>query len=185
MASDTSREAAFRTMYSAHYRQIAAYANRRVTHPEDADDLVAEIFLVAWRRLEDVPGGDLTLPWLYGVARRVLSQSRRSRQRQERLVAKVGRLWGRADTGSTPYERLDDQEIVHQALARLRPDDQELLRLAEWEELSQAELAVVFECSVNAVAIRLHRAHRRFGSELRSLDKEAAVLDSPLGGELR
>jgi RNA polymerase sigma factor (sigma-70 family) len=178
------REAAFREIYVAHYQRIAAYAHRRTSQPEDADDIVAETFLVAWRRFEDVPGGDLTLPWLYGVARRVLSEGRRSSLRRDRLVARLGRLWGRTDARMNPYDRWDDRQIVHQALARLGPDDRELLRLAEWEELSNVQLAVVFACSVNAIAIRLHRAHRRFGLELRALDREAAILNPNVGGQL-
>ncbi len=176
---EDQREAAFRRMYVAHYQQIAAYARRRAPR-EDADDAVAETFLVAWRRFEDIPGGVLSLPWLYGVARRVLSEGRRSSSRRDRLVVKLIKLRGRGDPGTTAYDRLGEKEVVHQALARLRPDDQELLRLAEWEELTHAQLAVALSCSVNAVTIRLHRAHRKFGAELRSLEAESARLNRGL-----
>lgn len=174
------REAAFHQMYLSYYQHIAAYTHRRTT-AEDAEDIVAETFLVAWRRLEDVPEGDLTLAWLYGVARRVLSEGRRSRWRRERLAAKLGRLRGRPDTSA--YDRLGEHEVVHQALARLRPNDRELLRLAEWEDLTHAELAVALACSVNAVTIRLHRAHRRFAAALQSLDEASAVVDRGAEGQ--
>jgi RNA polymerase sigma-70 factor (ECF subfamily) len=79
---------------------------------------------------------------------------------------------------------LTEEQVVRQALARLRPHDQEILRLAEWEELTHAELAVVFGCSVNAVTIRLHRAHRRFEAELRSLEEESAIQERDVEGQL-
>jgi RNA polymerase sigma-70 factor, ECF subfamily len=171
MAEPGDRKEAFRHLYHACYRPISAYARRRL-EPHDADDAVAEIFLVAWRRLGDVPQGDLALPWLYGVARRVLSQDRRSGRRRDRLMARLSSLAPADDPPTVQMERLDDGLAVQSALARLRPKDQELLRLAEWEELTTGELAQVFNCSTNAIAIRLHRAHRRFGQALRSVDEE-------------
>lgn len=44
--------------------------------PKDAADAVAETFLVAWRRLPEVPSGEEARPWLYGVARRTLANQR-------------------------------------------------------------------------------------------------------------
>jgi RNA polymerase sigma factor (sigma-70 family) len=179
MEDPGARQAAFRCMYQAHYRAIAAYARRRLS-AEDADDQVAETFLVAWRRLEDIPTGEHTRPWLYAVARRTLSQRTRSHRRRDRLVARLTtfRETAELEAGFDPG-RIDDQELVRKALARLRPEDQELLRLAEWEELGRAELARAFECSANAVAIRLHRAHRRFSKALDALEEEVVTARRP------
>lgn len=174
------RNVAFRRLYQAHYAEIAAYARRRLD-AEDAEDLVAETFLVAWRRLEDIPGGDLTRAWLYSVARRVLAQGRRSRGRWERLVNRLGGL-RRPEEVAVLTEDLEDRDVVRHALARLRPQDQELLRLAEWEELDRAELARVFGCSANAIAIRLHRAHRRFSEALDAVDRAGFTSPSRSGG---
>jgi RNA polymerase sigma-70 factor (ECF subfamily) len=171
--SAAAREAAFRQLYAAHYQHLVAYARRR-TSPGEADDVVAETFLVTWRRWEEVPEGDLALAWLYAVARRVLSEGRRGQSRRQRLVAKLGRLGGRGDAPAAD-EGIGDEECVHQAMARLRPHDRELLRLAEWEELSHAQLALVFGCTVNAVSIRLHRAHRRFEAALRYVDSDRSL----------
>jgi RNA polymerase sigma-70 factor (ECF subfamily) len=165
------RSVTFRRLYQDHYSEIAAYARRRLD-AQDAEDLVAETFLVVWRRIEDIPEGDLTRPWLYAVARRVLSQGRRSRGRWERLVNRLGGL-RRTEEIAVMTEDLEDRDVVRHALARLRPQDQELLRLAEWEDLDHAELARVFGCSSNAIAIRLHRAHRRFSEALDAVDREA------------
>jgi RNA polymerase sigma factor (sigma-70 family) len=170
MEEAQDRVAVFRQVYEANYGRILAYALRRYDEQE-ADDVVADTFLVAWRRLADVPTGDLALPWLYGVARKVLSQARRSRLRRGRLLAKVAALRGRDDelAESTVQE---DRDLVASALARLSDDDCELLRLESWEDLTHAQIAVAFGCSANAVTVRLHRAHKRFARALASVDRE-------------
>jgi RNA polymerase sigma factor (sigma-70 family) len=173
MGSLGDPEEAFRRIYEAHYRQIGAYARRRVGEV-DAEDVTAETFLVAWRRMDAIPPGGATLPWLYGVARRVVSQRRRTGRRRDRLLARLSGLRHDEDAMANE-EQLDDQQVVLAALAQLREADQEILRLSEWEELTSTELAVVLGCSANAVAIRLHRAHKRFGRALSSLEEKAAA----------
>src|SRR5437870_5088069 len=79
----------FRAIYVENYLAVLAYALRRTETDDDAADVVAETFLVLWRRLDDAPAGDQTRPWLYGVARRVLSNARRSERRRSRLVARL------------------------------------------------------------------------------------------------
>jgi RNA polymerase sigma-70 factor (ECF subfamily) len=79
---------------------------------------------------------------------------------------------------SPQAEELEDRQIVQMALARLRPEDQELLRLAEWEDLSTADLARVLKCSPNAVTVRLHRAHKRFRSALLAVEDEGSAHQS-------
>lgn len=181
MGSFSQREEDFRAIYEAHYQHISAYARRRVSET-DMEDVVADTFLVAWRRMEAMPSGELTLPWLYGVARRVVSQRQRSGGRRVRLLARLGGL--RDDDRSTMVdsETLDDQALVRSALALLRGGDQEILRLSEWEEMTPSELAVTLDCSTNAVAIRLHRARRRLAKALQSLDARAETM---LPGEER
>ena len=88
-------------------------------------------------------------------------------------MARLSSLAPAEDPPTLQIERLDEHLTIQSALARLRPKDQELLRLAEWEELTTGELAQVFDCSTNAIAIRLHRAHRRFGQALRSVEDES------------
>jgi len=172
VGSPPDRRRAFQSIYELHYRHVAAYARRRAA-PGDVDDVVAETFLVAWRRLEVIPTGELALAWLYGVARRVISQRQRSGRRRDRLVARLGGL--RADDEDTAVisETLDDRERVRAALALLRDPDQEILRLSKWEGLSATELSVVLGCSPNAATIRLHRAHKRFAKALRIVDGKA------------
>jgi RNA polymerase sigma factor (sigma-70 family) len=169
MSVAEERERAFAHIYQAHYRAIAAYTRRRLSE-HDADDAVAETFLVAWRRLDDIPSGDQTLPWLYGVARRVVSQGRRGGRRRDRLVNRLARFRHPDDVSLSDSDHVDVRDAVLTALATLRPGDQELLRLAEWEQVTTTDLARIFQCSTNAIAIRLHRAHKRFGQALRAVE---------------
>jgi RNA polymerase sigma-70 factor (ECF subfamily) len=150
-------EARFRRLYADHGREILAYALRRVSDPEDAADVVAETFLVAWRRAVDVPPGEQARLWLYGVARRTLANQRRGERRRERLTERL-----RADLAPALAEppELPGSDVLA-ALERLGPDDREVLRLSTWEELSPSEAATVLGISAVAARSRLHRARRR------------------------
>jgi RNA polymerase sigma-70 factor (ECF subfamily) len=148
-------------LFEAHHRALLAYAARRCPTLSDAEDVVAEVFLVAWRRLDDVPAGDEALPWLYGVARKTIGNQRRGFLRRGRLQA---RLEQTAERPTTPVPT--DTQPALEALERLSEGDRELLRLVAWEGLSHAEIATVLGISVNAVAIRLHRARGRFEQAL-------------------
>lgn len=126
---------------------------------------MADTFLVAWRRLDQVPDGDAALLWLYGVARRTIGNQRRGDTRRTRLVARIRDLGRGTSVEAAVEEAAPSVSVDHPvmvALARLSPADQELLKLVAWEELSHAEIAEVLGISVNAVAIRLHRARARF-----------------------
>jgi RNA polymerase sigma-70 factor (ECF subfamily) len=160
------RECRFQRLYESHYGAVLAYAQRRTSGAPDAHDIVAETFTVAWRRIDDVPDTDAALPWLYGVARRVLANQRRGGRRRADLSARL------RTTSAAPVEidaevlAADDRRIVLAALARLKEADREILRLATWEELSHREIASIVECSEASVAVRLHRARNRLGKEI-------------------
>lgn len=159
-------ERRFQEVFDAYHGPIYAYCRRRAD-VEMARDAASETFLVAWRRIDDVPPGDRALRWLYGVARRVLANQYRSRKRQRRLVVKVGSLG--ADPPMDPetqvVRRAEDQEVLD-ALSRMRPADQELLRLAVWEELPHGDIGDILRCSAHAVDQRIRRAGRRLAGEL-------------------
>ena len=154
----------FRGLFDASYQPLLAYARRRCGH-DDADDLVAEVLTVAWRRLDDVPT-DASLPWLYGVARRTLANQRRGGDRRRRLLE---RLRGQPPVGGSAA---DADPAILGALASLRHEDQELLRLAAWEELTAADIAVVLGCSANAAALRLSRARRKLRDAMTDLEPD-------------
>ena len=159
--AQTPDEERFGQVFHAHFRAVTAYALRRTT-PAEAEDVVAETFLVAWRRLDELPEDPQA--WLLGVARRVLANQRRAAGRRRALVDRIGGETVRADSaGSTPS--------VLQALARLSEPDREALLLIAWEGLSTAEGATAFGCSPTAFKVRLHRARRRLRTELRRLER--------------
>jgi RNA polymerase sigma-70 factor (ECF subfamily) len=167
-----SRRARFGAVYDANYHRVLGYALRRAATREDAEDVVAETFLAAWRRLEEVPRGGDARPWLYGVARNALANQRRGQRRRVRLW---GRLQAEPTSAARPRTDADDQlASVNAAFARLKDDDRELLALAAWEELDPGEVATVLGCSRNAARIRLHRARRRLARELQRTDADTA-----------
>jgi RNA polymerase sigma factor (sigma-70 family) len=158
------RSARFEREYAAHYKSIFAYALRRTADVQDAGDVVAEVFLTAWRRLDDMPEGPQALLWLYGVARRTLANHNRARQRHERLAAKVQAHSALPALGSSAA--YDSAGSVAAAFGRLRPDDQDILGLVAVEGLTPAEVAEVLGCTAVNARVRLHRARTRFAREL-------------------
>jgi len=157
-------EARFARLYADHGRDVLAYALPRAADAEDAADVVAETFLVAWRRAADVPVGGEARLWLFGVARRVLANQRRGESRRNRL-AEVLQAEIRAARSSQAEPDAEDRAVL-EALSRLTPDDRELLLLAGWEELGSGEIARVLGVSTVAARTRLHRARRRLRAEL-------------------
>ena len=161
-----TREQRFESLFREHHGAVRDYALRRAA-PEAAQDVVSETFLVAWRRLDDVP--DDGLPWLYGVARRVLANQRRSATRGaalERRLAGAGAAPARADPG----EAAGDSELMRLALGRLSARSREALLLVAWEGLSAARAARAAGCSPATFAVRLHRARARLAAELAALE---------------
>jgi RNA polymerase sigma factor (sigma-70 family) len=156
----------FQALYDAHYGALVAYARRRTVGRVDAQEVVADTFTIAWRRLAEVPEGDAALPWLYGVARRVLANQRRGNQRRADLSARLRGQGSIAPDVEGEVVARDERRTVLAALDRLRPADQELLRLAVWEELPHRDIAGIVGCSESSVAVRLHRARSRLGREI-------------------
>lgn len=152
-------ETRFARLYAEHGRAVLAYAVRRSQNAQDAADVVADTFLIAWRRLDEVPSAEAARLWLYGVARRVLANQRRSEQRRARLSDRLRLELPAALEGTSPPAM--ERGALGTALAGLRPEDQEILRLCGWEELTPAQIATVLGISQVAARSRLHRARRR------------------------
>jgi RNA polymerase sigma-70 factor (ECF subfamily) len=154
----------FSQMYRQHYGPVLRYALRR-TDPETARDIAAETFLVAWRRRHQVP--DPTLPWLYGVSRRVLANERRSGYRRVSLQQMLDQAGAVAPASvDDPAELVSEVDRFRRLLFELTPGDREVLRLVAWEQLSLSEAAQVLGCTTNGAAVRLHRARRRLAALL-------------------
>ena len=172
VGSGSEDEERFRRVYESSFEALLAFAVRRVAQPADAADVVAETFLVAWRRGRQMPdGGEATL-WLYGVARKVLANHFRGGVRRERLGERLRqRLRGNAvDPGHEVSERL----TVQGALAQLAELDREVLLLTFWEGLEPREAAVVLGVSSATARARLSRARARFRELMESADPVAA-----------
>jgi len=158
MADDKER---FERIYRDNFRAVLRFAAMRID-PERAKDVAAETFLVAWRRLDDVPGEPRL--WLFGVARKVLAGQFRSETRRDALALRLQGELQRdpADLAGSIAER----DAALAAFAALREHDREILRLVAWDGLSPAEAAEVLGVTRLAFAVRLHRARRRLEREL-------------------
>ena len=139
-------------LYVEHADAVFAYARRRA-EAAVAEDVVMEVFVVACRRLEDVP--EQALPWLLACARRVLANQRRSAARAEALSERLRRAGRAAGIDDGAAERLGS------ALEQLGDGDREIMLLSAWEGLDLSGLALTLGCSRGAAAVRLHRARRR------------------------
>ena len=145
------------TMWHDHASKVYAYAARRVGR-EAADDVVADTFVVAWRNRSSRPAREL--PWLYGVARRVVADRRRSGERLAGLVDRIGRHEQMASDETT------DRLAAIAALVSLSEDDREVLLLEAWEGLDSADAARALGTTAPSYRMRLSRARRRLTREL-------------------
>ncbi|KRF16580.1 hypothetical protein ASG90_09885 [Nocardioides sp. Soil797] len=158
-------EERFRALHTAHFRDLLGFALRRTATADDAADVVADTFVVAWRRLDEVPPGNEGRLWLYGVCRRTLANHTRSGRRRERLGAKLGSALREAVVPD-PADEVLLTVSVRAALAALRPADRELLALSIWEQLEPGEIAVVLDLPARTVRTRLSRARARLRHKL-------------------
>jgi len=153
-------------LYERYAGAVHRYALRR-SDRETAEEITAQVFMVAWSRRPALP--EDALPWLYGVARRALADQRRGAARRKRLGE---RLRGEAVEETSVPELLDDG--LARALRRLSPGDREALLLRYWEELEPAQIAQAMGCSRATMAVRLHRARLRLRRELEAAGDQAA-----------
>jgi RNA polymerase sigma-70 factor, ECF subfamily len=164
------RRARFEALAPAVIDAVRRYLARR-TDPATADDVLSETLLIFWRRFGEMPGEHL--PWAYGIARLCLANAERARRRQARLAARIALLRPLPDP--SPDDRLGI------AMAALRAEDAEILRLWAWEDLAPAQIAAVLAITANAASIRLHRAKQRLREELRKTGAAAGHEESTEG----
>ncbi|GIF13732.1 RNA polymerase sigma factor [Actinoplanes teichomyceticus] len=149
----------FRQVYAATFEPLLGYALRRVEQPADAADVVAETFLIAWRRRAEMPPPEQIRLWLYGVARRVLANHHRGGDRRRRLGEKLRRRL--TSWSPDPAVEVPERLAVRDALARLGDLDREVLTLTVWEGLRPGEIAQVLGVRPATVRARLARARAR------------------------
>ena len=151
----------FERLYEQHFTAVAGYLLARVDR-DAAADAVAATFEVAWRRIGEVPPHEL--PWLLGVARRVLANARRSRARQAALLERMTAATPGGDHGDDGDGAL--AAALANAIAQLTAPQQEALLLIAWDGLSEREAALALGCTREAFAARLHRARARVRAAL-------------------
>lgn len=155
----------FNTVYREHYRQVYAYAVARAGR-QLADEVVADTFLVAWRRFAVLPKAT-PLPWLLAVARNVVRERLRAEVRRQNFVTA---LRSAADENAFLVEDIADGVVERAAvlavLATLSDADRDVLTLVAWHGLTPRQAAQVLGCSAAAYFVRLHRARRRFHDAL-------------------
>ena len=161
----TERARQFEGIFSAGYSRVLGYAIRRTDDRAAAEEAVSETFLIAWRRLDAMP--EEPLPWLLGVARKVLANQRRAAGRRTPDGPRVP-LEAVADPapGAGIADLVADREAFAEAFAALSPADREVLALVNWDGLSPKEAATVLGCTPATFYLRLHRARRRLLKEL-------------------
>jgi RNA polymerase sigma factor (sigma-70 family) len=154
-----SREERFRRLYDTGRARVVAYAMRRTTDSEDAADVVAETFAIAWRRIDDIPHGEREVPWLYTVARRVIANRVRRNSTQSAIVQRLAQQLAMSETGEGGPDSGRLSALA--ALRQLSEEDREILMLVAWDGLTSQEIGWVISCSPTAARIRLHRARAR------------------------
>lgn len=165
----------FAAFFRIHQSRLRAFALRRTRSAAGADDLVGAVMVVAWQRFDSIPEV-APFGWLCGVASRVALNDERGQRRRSRLVERLI-----SEPGGAPLlrhlgsnELLDEQrEAMQSAFDRLNGDDQEVLRLVLWDELSSHEVAVALDVHEVAARKRLSRARQRIRDNyLRLLNEE-------------
>ena len=173
----------FRRLFDSHHDAIRLYCGRRLDAAE-AGVAASEVFVVAWKRIDDVPGEPDTLPWLYGVARNVIKNSKRSDRRLLRLKTRAARQVDVPAAGpEMQVVRREEHKLVDRALVTLKDGDQQVLTLHAWEDLDAAQIGVVLGISTDAAHMRLNRARKRLARALTKVGYEPKPMDYPRASE--
>lgn len=168
-------EQRFDSLFETHYVAVYRYCLRRLGR-SDGEDAAADVFAIAWRRLDQVPAAEATRAWLLGVAYRVVGNHYRSRRRRAQLS---DRLLTERQVPDDPESSGDVEiELLHRALESLRKGDRELLRMSSWDGLSNGEIAAVIGIKENAIDQRLFRARSRLRNRLDHLKKESPRINA-------
>lgn len=171
-AQEGEEAAAFRQIFEAMYDDLVRFTERRVAEAA-VDDVVADTFLVAWRRFDELPADPAELrTWLFAVARRTLANANRGRRRSQAVAVRVASQPARRDDDDAAHvaQRVD----LARAFRRLSSRDQEALALVAWDGLTPTEAARALEITPSAFSVRLSRARRRLREHLEPGPSEGA-----------
>jgi RNA polymerase sigma-70 factor (ECF subfamily) len=183
MTPQTDNGSRFEAIWREHRHQVLAYCLRRASSA-DAEDACAETFLVVWRRIDEIPPAPKTLPCLYGIAHKTLSNQTRAFHRRGRLHTKLTNLGitPAADPMLVVVQSADDRVVID-AVRRLKAIDQEIVMLDVWEGLSRSEIADVIGMSRAAVDQRIHRAYQKLSRALVPVLETIPSISPPVAEE--
>ena len=171
LSRTADQEQTFKTLYRSIYPDLLRFVQRRADR-DQAEDVVAEAFLVAWRRLDELPRApEDARAWVFGIARNTLLNERRGRRRREALGVRL------ADPLATPTGDCDADLVASRidlakAWGALPAGHQEVLALAVFEHLQAPQAAAVLDISAVAFRLRLSRARRELRAHLDRLPQE-------------
>jgi RNA polymerase sigma factor (sigma-70 family) len=179
--SHEASRAAFERLFRDTRSDLLAYIARRSRSEEDAADVLAETYLIAWRKLDAIPAGDRARLWLFGVARNLLRKGASRRRSGNLLAERLAAELRRAHAARAPVDE-EHSDALRAALAALPERDREILTLTAWEDLTPKQIAVVVGSSANVVRVRLHRARARLKRRLGSRRPEEHPKSKLLAG---
>lgn len=165
LAGDNDSER-FKALYVAHSREVFAYALRRLRNADTAADVMAEVFTVAWRKLNAIPNGDSAKLWLFGVARNVVRNQERGIRRRTNLAARLATNFSGIDYEPDPAPEPALVELVRVALEELKEDERELMQLVMWDSLTPSQAAQVVGIPPGTVRTKLHKARVKLRTAL-------------------
>ena len=154
----SERELAFIAIHKDSYPAVFRFVGRRVESVEVAEEIAADVFRVVWQKWSDDTRPELA--YLLDIARNLVGNAYRSRDRQQALQEKL------RTTAVQRFGGGSENVAVQEAMARLREKDRDILQLAYWDGLGSAEIAQVLQCSESAAKVRLHRARTAFRKQL-------------------
>jgi RNA polymerase sigma factor (sigma-70 family) len=174
VASSAGSAEAYSVFFRRHVDPITRYAVRRCASPDDVADLVGECFLVALQAAHRyVPETDTALPWLFGIARRLLAKQRRKYVGNRRLEIKVSNSFpvftaAEDDAVASAIDAAKQAPLLEDALDRLTRSERDVLELVAYDGLSPSEAAHALDITPNAARLRLSRARRAVRNHLDS-----------------
>jgi RNA polymerase sigma factor (sigma-70 family) len=162
----------FEQLYRDTRTDLLAYILRRSRNAEDAADVLAETYLIAWQKLDRIPKGERTRLWLFGVARNLLLKGASRHRSGNALVERLANALRSVESAHSPVED-ERRDALRAVLAALSVRDREILTMTAWEGLTPKQIATVMGTSANVVRVRLHRARARLKRQL-DLDQPVA-----------